>query len=88
MTTAVDEVVALLHEVTGDTTAEIGPATRLDGDLLLDSLELAALAHRLRDSHERVDLLGYVAGLDLEEIIALTVSDVAGLVAASLVAAS
>jgi acyl carrier protein len=80
------EVVAALRAVTGEDAlwaATIGPATRLDGDLLLDSIELAALSWLLRERHgDRVDLAGYVAGLDIDRIIALTVGDVAGYVAA------
>ena len=55
----------------------INAATRLEGDLRLDSLDLAALSALLRDRYgSAVDLIGYVAGLDIDEIIGLTVADV------------
>ena len=80
------EVVAALRMVTGEDAlwaATIDPATRLDGDLLLDSIELAALSGLLRERHgDRVDLAGYVAGLDIDRIIELTVGDVSAYVAA------
>ena len=56
--------------------------TRLDGDLFLESVELAELGEAVRRHYgERVDLVGHVAGLDLDGIIALTVADVAAYVA-------
>ncbi|WP_426511633.1 hypothetical protein ACPPVO_14005 [Dactylosporangium sp. McL0621] len=73
-------VTRLLREVTGEDeawAAAIGPATRLDGDLFLDSLELAALAGRLTAAYgAAVDLAGYVAGLELEALLTLSVADV------------
>jgi hypothetical protein len=74
---ALDEVTALLREVTGDRSTAITADTRLEGDLRLDSVELAALSERLGARHAGVDLLGHVATLSLDDIIALTVGDVA-----------
>lgn len=80
------EVTALLRAVVGEAgpwAARIGPGTRLDGDLFLESVELAELGDALaRRFGESVDLGGYIALLDIDEIIALTVADVAGYVAA------
>jgi hypothetical protein len=46
-----------------------------------DSLDLAALSALLRDRYgTAVDLTGYVAGLDIDQIIGLTVADVAAYV--------
>jgi acyl carrier protein len=69
-----EEIAALLSEVTGQT--GIGPQTRLDADLVMDSLEVAALGSAL---HQRygIDLSGFIAGLTLDEIIDLSVSDIA-----------
>jgi acyl carrier protein len=79
-----DDVAAALAAATGDESllsAGINAATRLEGDLCLDSLELAALAALLRDRYgTAVDLTGYVAGLDIDQIIGLTVADVAAYV--------
>ena len=61
----------------------ITAATTLDGDLELESVELAALSDALRERHGAgMDLAAHVADLGVDEIIALTVGDVAALVAA------
>ncbi|MFE6051351.1 hypothetical protein ACFQ6N_11370 [Kitasatospora sp. NPDC056446] len=61
------------HLVTAD--------ARLDGDLLLDETELAALARRLRERHgPAADLAAMRAGLDLAGLEALTVADVQRLI--------
>jgi hypothetical protein len=63
--------------------AAVTPATRVDGDLLVESHELAAWDVALRERYgDRIDLAGHVAGLDIDGIIALTVGDVAAHVAA------
>ena len=82
----VARIAALLRDVAGEDEqwlAGIGPHTRLDGDLLLESMELAELGDALAGQYgEHVDLVGYVAALTIDEIIALTVADVAAYVAA------
>lgn len=79
-----EDMAELLAAVTGDESlrnAGIRAATRLEGDLWLDSLDLAALSALLRDRYgAAVDLTGYVAGLDVDEIIELTVGEVTGYV--------
>jgi acyl carrier protein len=79
-----DDVAEAIAAATGDESllsTGINAATRLEGDLRLDSLDLAALSALLRDRHgAAVDLAGYVAGLDIDQIIGLTVADVAGYV--------
>jgi acyl carrier protein len=74
------QVVRMLLEVTGEDErwAEVvTPEARLEGDLRLESVELLDLADRLRDAYgESVDLPGYYAGLDIDEIVELTVGDV------------
>jgi acyl carrier protein len=79
-----DDVAEAIAAATGDESllsTGINAATRLEGDLRLDSLDLAALSELLRDRHgAAVDLAGYVAALDIDHIIGLTVADVAGYV--------
>ncbi len=79
-----DDMAEALAAATGDESllsAGINAATRLEGDLCLDSLDLAALSALLRDRYgTAVDLTGYVAGLDIDQIIGLTVADVAAYV--------
>jgi acyl carrier protein len=78
------DLAAALAEATGDESlrsAALRPGARLDGDLCLDSLDLVALGAVLRDRYgTAVDLVGFVAGLGLDELIGLTVSDVTGYV--------
>jgi acyl carrier protein len=74
----------MLREVTGedsDWAAGITPASRLEGDLRLESVEVAALADRLAETYgDQVDLLSFLAGLDIDQLIGLTVADVAAYV--------
>jgi acyl carrier protein len=78
------DVTEALAAATGDESllrAGVTAGTLLEGHLCLDSVDLAALAALLRDRYGPVvDLAGYVAGLDIDEIIGLTVGDVAGYV--------
>jgi tocopherol O-methyltransferase len=79
------EVVGLVREIAdkdGESPRYIGPDTRLEGDLFLDSVDLIALDATLRRRYgDGVDLAGHVAGLGIDEIIGLTVADVAAQVA-------
>jgi acyl carrier protein len=79
-----DDVAEAIAAATGDESllsTGINAATRLEGDLGLDSLDLAALSALLRERHgTAVDLAGHVAGLDIDQIIGLTVADVAAYV--------
>jgi hypothetical protein len=79
-----DDIVGALAAATGDESllsAGLNAATRLEPDLRMDSLELTALCAVLRDRYgTAVDLAGYVAGLDIDQLIGLTVGDVAAYV--------
>jgi acyl carrier protein len=82
-----DEMVALLRKVTGEDpqwTDGITSSTRLEGDLYLDSLEMAALSDLAREAYgDRVDLAAFVSGLDIDQIIGLTVGELVAQVAAA-----
>ena len=61
--------------------AAVTPATTLDGALELESIEVVALSEALRARYgANVDLVAHIAGLDVDEITALTVGDVAAFV--------
>lgn len=70
---------AMLRAVTGEGeewARAVTPLSRLEGDLALDSLELAALGELLRSSYgPAVSLPGYLANLELDQLIGLTVGD-------------
>jgi tocopherol O-methyltransferase len=77
--------VAELLRASADVESVVEAGTRLDGDLELESVEIAGFATALRERYgDRVDLPGYIAGLEVDEIVALSVADVAAHVAARL----
>jgi acyl carrier protein len=73
------EITAMLAAVTGADT--VAPDATLEGDLGLDSLDVAELAVRLRARYG-VDLVGYLATLDVDQLVSLTAGDLADHVAA------
>lgn len=79
------ELTGMLLDVTGEDerwAARVTPASRLEGDLGIESVELAALGALLRDSYGAwVDLAAFVADLDIDQIIGLTVGDLVAYVA-------
>ncbi|MEV7781085.1 hypothetical protein [Kitasatospora sp. NPDC088351] len=80
------ELIALLLEAAEappEWASLVTPQARLDGDLTLDEVELAALAAKLRERYgPAADLDRLRAGLDLAGLEALTVADVQRLIAA------
>lgn len=69
------EVLTVVGRVTG---APVTADARLETDLGMDSLELAALAAELRGRFgSQVDLGGYLAGLELDDLIDLTAGQLA-----------
>jgi acyl carrier protein len=67
----VDELVGL----------EIGLETSFQEDLEVESIEFVALSERLMARYGNdVDFVGWMAGMELDEIIALTVGDLVAFV--------
>lgn len=85
---AVGEIVDALVEVIGDEfllDVEVTPATTFGGDLGLESIEFVALAEQLTNRYGgAVDFTAFLAGLTIDEILALTVGQVANHIVASL----
>lgn len=79
MTRVLDEVMAMLGAVVGEGFLQdvaVGPETTFNGDLALESIEFVALAEKLRRRFgERVDFAAFVAGMDLGQIMTMTVGD-------------
>lgn len=70
---------------TGEDGLVIELDTAFDADLELESLEFVALAERLRRHYgEHVDFVAWLAAMELDEIIALTVGDLVAFVASTL----
>ena len=82
------ELERILTEVIGDDLLLDGPleaATSFDGDLQLESIEFVALAEQLLETYgEQVDFVAWMAEMELDQIIALTVGDVVAFVVGSL----
>ena len=54
---------------------DVGPATRFEGDLDLESMEIVQLAEELLAHYgERVDFVGWFAAMDLDDIIDLSIA--------------
>ncbi len=69
----------LLVEIIGEDfllDMEIGPDTSFNNDLELESIEFVALSEKLGDRFDhRVDFVQWIGGMELEEIIALSVGE-------------
>ncbi|RJQ89083.1 acyl carrier protein [Amycolatopsis panacis] len=81
---AFETVCAILRDILGEYEAEdveIAPDSSFHEDLQLESIDLVALAGRLRDHYgERINLAEWLADKDLDEVIELTVGQLAGYV--------
>jgi acyl carrier protein len=78
---------AILLDVIGEDLlldGDITMGTSFDQDLQLESIEFVALAEQLLERYgERVDFVGWMAGMELDDIVALTVGQVVDFVVAS-----
>ncbi len=79
------ELAAMIAEVAaedGRWKAMITPASRLEADLWLDSMEMTALGELLRTRYgAAADLKAFLAGLGIDQLIELTVGDLAAYLA-------
>jgi acyl carrier protein len=75
------ELVRMLVEVVGEDAlggVKVTRDTTLNDELALEGIEFVELSQRLRQAYgERVDLTAFLAGLELEQLMGLTVGDVA-----------
>jgi acyl carrier protein len=88
MSDILDEVVRILAEVVGEDfllDTEISPDTTFSDDLALESIELVALAEKLQERYgERVNFVSFIGGMDIDEIMAITVGKLAGYIEAQM----
>lgn len=72
-------VAAMVTEVIGDDLlldTEITMATSFSYDLEMESIEFVALAEQLEDRYgDRVDFVSWIAGMEMDEIIDLSVGE-------------
>ena len=91
MNSVLDEITVILAEVLGEEfllDTELTAETSFSDDLALESIEFVALSEKLQDRYgARVNLAAFVADLDINEIMALTVGQLAGYIEAQLAAA-
>ena len=80
------DIERLLIEVIGDDLLLDGPLTMetsFDEDLQLESIEFVALSEKLLETYgEQVDFVGWLAEMELDDIIALTVGQLVEFVTA------
>ena len=91
MSSVLDEITVILTEVLGEEfllDIEVTAETSFSDDLALESIEFVALSEKLQDRYgARVNFAAFVAELDINEILALTVGRLAGYIEAQLAAA-
>ncbi|PBC86364.1 acyl carrier protein [Streptomyces sp. 2224.1] len=79
--TILAEITDMLVSVVGDElliVGEVTPATTFNDDLALESIEFVALAELLQQRYgSAVDLLGLLAEKDIDQILAMTVGELA-----------
>lgn len=64
---------------------EVGPDSRFEADLELESMEIAELAEQLMDRYgSDVDFVAWFAEMELEQLIELSLGDVVRFIVASL----
>ena len=90
MSSVLDEITAILADVLGEEfilDTEVTLDTSFSDDLALESIEFVELSERLQDRYgTRVNLAAFVADMDIDRIMALTVGQLAGYVEAQLAA--
>ena len=86
--TIVEDITAILVDVIGDEfllDVDVTMETTFSHDLELESIEFVAMAEKLQERYAgRVDFTAFLAGLEIDEILALSVGQLAGHVARSL----
>jgi acyl carrier protein len=82
------EIAGMLVDVVGEEILLVGELTHdtsFNDDLALESIEFVALAERLQNRYgERVDFMAFLAGMDIDEIMGMTLGDLASHLAVSL----
>lgn len=75
-----ETVAGFIHEVVGEDwefEEPITMETNINDDLELESIEFVALAEKLVDEYgDEVDFTGWLAEMEFEEIVELTVGDI------------
>jgi acyl carrier protein len=88
MSDVLDQIVSILTDVVGEDfllDIVITPETTFSEDLALESIEFVALADKLQERYgERVNLASFIGGMDIDDIMAMTVGQLASYTEAAL----
>jgi len=91
MNSVLDEITVILADVLGEEfllDTELTAETSFSDDLALESIEFVALSEKLQERYgARVNLAAFIADLDINEIMAMTVGQLADYIEAQLAAA-
>ena len=83
-----DRLAGFIREIIGEEWAddlEIEAGSSFNNDLELESIEFVALAEKLQEHYgKQVDFVGWLSGKDINEIIQLTVGDLADFIVSCL----
>lgn len=84
------DVVSMIADVVGADfllDVEVTPDTTFNADLALESIEFVALAEKLQERYDgRVDFVAFVADMDIDEIMSMTVGRLVGYIGQCLTA--
>jgi acyl carrier protein len=90
MSSVLDDIAGILAEVLGAeflVDIPITPGTSFSDDLALESIEFVELSEKLQEHYgERVNLATFIADMDIDEVMAITVGRLAGYIEAELAA--
>jgi acyl carrier protein len=92
MSSVLDEISDILAEVLGEEfllDVQVCHETSFSDDLALESIEFVELSEKLQERYgERVNLAAFIADMDIDEIMAMTVGQLADYIEAELAAAA
>lgn len=84
----IERLAGFIREVIGEEWADdldIEAETSFNNDLELESIEFVALAEKMQEHYgARVDFVGWLSGKDINDIIQLTVGDLADFIVSCL----
>jgi acyl carrier protein len=90
MSDVLDTVIRILTEVIGEDfllDTEITPGTTFSDDLALESIEFVALSEKLAEHYgQRVNFVAFIADMDIDAIMGITVGQLVGYIESQLTA--
>lgn len=90
MSSVFDEVVEIVAEVIGEDfllAEEITPGTSFSDDLALESIEFVELSEKLQEHYgARVNLVSFIADMDIDGIMGITVGQLVDFIESQLAA--